>query len=234
MATFKDIINDVIFESSNKYLKCFYTVEVHIDEANKDIQQNNQAPQQIQQTPEVQAPAPDQSVVSGNQQAPQPDEQVDKTTKPIIEEVIDFPRKSGFVVIQKEDVLQINNIGQLISKLSNSDHVEQNSLEKIFEKPGTKKNGNVLNEFTADLILVAIGYSTEKKLSDIVGKNDSFFFDISYGVDKENSVGLLVSKSKGDTNFSISLKQNGEVIDAAFNLQALNSQIIYYRNLMGD
>ena len=35
MATFKDVVKDVINESSNKYLKCFYAIDVHIDEANQ-------------------------------------------------------------------------------------------------------------------------------------------------------------------------------------------------------
>lgn len=238
MATFKDIVKDVINESSNKYLKCFYTIDVHIDEANQQAD-NISAFQQVNP---VAAPAPVTPLTQsgtapaspGAPEVPSSEPVSPEEPTPFIKEEVINEKKKGEIVIKEEEGLQIQTVDDLIAFLTKHHHSEQTMMERVLDKPGTKKTGTLLNELTSDLILVAIGSNTDKKLTDIVGKNDSFFFDISYGKDRDDSIGFNLSKSSGNNNFSLSLKQNGKILTNPFNLNALNSQIVYYRNLMED
>ena len=218
-----DIVSSIFLEdkidTSNKSLKIFYNMDIHIKNPNTEIPE-----QPVQQEPTQQAIQP----------APQ---QIPPTQVAAVEKML---KKAKKVFFEDEFTLgnKNNNNGDYVYKnegiltVPKEEYENIQSLDDLLDYIGDSSDdsGNrILDEAAIELVLAMTGI-TQTPLEDLVKKEDKVLIDVSYGNKKEDSIGFKVLKRDGVNNLSIVMKKDNEILDAKFDLKNFNSQLLAFRN----
>lgn len=221
-----DIVSSIFLEdkidTSNKSLKIFYNMDIHIKNPNTEIPE-----QPVQQEPTQQAIQP----------ATQPTQQVPPAQVAAEEKII---KKAKKVFLEDEFTLgnKNNNNGDYVYKnegiltVPKEEYENIQSLDDLLDYIGDSSDdsGNrILDEAAIELVLAMTGI-TQTPLEDLVKKEDKVLIDVSYGNKKEDSIGFKVLKRDGVNNLSIVMKKDNEILDAKFDLKNFNSQLLAFRN----
>lgn len=217
MAKFKNIFEDIFLvekktESTNRTLKVFYNIDVHINNPEEQPEQpvqNNQ--------PAAQQPAATPVVAQAPQVAPAaPMESVKENRNLLTEESeLDYVYKNaGVVGVSNEEADNIQTFEDLLDFLADK----------------TDNTGrHILDEVVVEVVLAMSGTS-KIPIEDIVKKEDKIIISVDYGHKIDDSIGFKLLKRIGVNDISIVMKKDNEVLDAKFDLRQFNGQIINYRN----
>ena len=218
-----DIVSSIFLEdkinTSNKSLKIFYNMDIHIKNPNTEIPE-----QPVQQEPTQQAIQPAPQQIPPTQVAAE-EKMLKKAKKVFFEDEFTLGNKNnnngdyvykneGILTVPKEEYENIQSLDDLLDYIGDS----------------SDDSGNrILDEAAIELVLAMTGI-TQTPLEDLVKKEDKVLIDVSYGNKKEDSIGFKVLKRDGVNNLSIVMKKDNEILDAKFDLKNFNSQLLAFRN----
>lgn len=218
-----DIVSSIFLEdkidTSNKSLKIFYNMDIHIKNPNTEIPE-----QPVQQEPTQQAIQPAPQQIPPTQVAAE-EKIIKKAKKVFFEDEFTLGNKNnnngdyvykneGILTVPKEEYENIQSLDDLLDYIGDS----------------SDDSGNrILDEAAIELVLAMTGI-TQTPLEDLVKKEDKVLIDVSYGNKKEDSIGFKVLKRDGVNNLSIVMKKDNEILDAKFDLKNFNSQLLAFRN----
>lgn len=216
MSTLKNIIDEVILEAKQDTLKIFYSVDVFIQEFEKEPEEETPAVAVEPEVPATETP---------------PTEEV-PATESVITEAIIKKKIDGELSVPKEDALNIQTIQDLIDYLSDKNHTNSTIVEKVLDKKPSGKQEKILTPEIQEVVLILTGVGGEKELGDIIDKGDKVIIDIDYGLEKANSIGFKVNKNAGTDVFSIMMKKDGKILSGTFSQEIINKQILFFRNYL--
>lgn len=200
----ENIIDEVILEKKEETLKCWYNIDVFIQEFQKDEEETEEP---------LSMPETGTGVETGGATETEEETPATESTE-YITEAIYKNKGEGELVVSKQEAMNIQTVDDLLDYLSD---------KKISGKP-------IIDKISQEVILIMMNINTDKQISDIINEGDKFILEIDYGKAEDDSIGFKVNKKAGTKSYSLSLKKDGKIHEGAFNLTALEQQILYYRN----
>lgn len=211
MAKLSSLIKEVLYEEKEKNLKLYYTTDIFIQEFPEEEEPEEEPEQQAPVAPEPQQAAPTAPTapeVAGGEQAP-PAEATEEKEKPLNEEI--FKSKTqGELTIPNEEAKSILTLNDL--------------LEHVGDKKDADEN-QILNDLVVEVVKSLSGQETDKAVQDVLNKGDKCNIIMDYGFDKEDSIGLQVSKNPGVNLATMIMRKDGNPMTGDFNLQVFNQTI---------
>jgi len=212
MAKLQSVINEVLYEASEKNLKIFYKTDVFIQdfeepEGKEEPEEPVEEPVVAEpEAPIVQQPVPAQATV-GSQVVAQ--EETKEKEKPLTEDI--FKSKTeGTITVELEKAKTILTLDDLLEYLENQKSEEGNQI---------------LDELTVEIIKSLADATTEKVVSDILHKGDKCNVTLDYGFDEQDSIGFQISKNAGVDLATMIMRKDGNPMTGAFNLAVFNQTI---------
>jgi len=211
MAKLSSLIKEVLYEEKEKNLKIYYTTDVFIQEF-PDEEEPEEEPEQQAPAPEAPAPAapaaPTAPEVAGGEQAP-PVEATKEKENLIVEEI--FKSKTqGEITVTQDEAKSILTLNDLLEYLED-------------KKDGDERQ--IVNDLTVEVIKALSGQETDQAVQEVLNKGDKCNITLDYGFDKEDSIGLQVSKNPGVNLATMIMRKDGSPMTGNFNLQVFNQTI---------
>lgn len=210
MKNITDIFDDVfIAEAKQDTLNLIYNIDVALTgvPTNKDIAKEKAAQPA---TEPATTPTPDAAVPATVPAATeQPVEAAFEQLKNVINEATKMVKKEGVLAVPKESSENIQTVSDLLDYLKDHGGIDK-----------------VVMELITNLV---IDPGNEEAMA-LIGKNDKIIAEVSYGTKKADSIGFKVNKNAGVGDISIMMLKDGELLDAKFDKDLVNKQILYYRN----
>lgn len=94
----------------------------------------------------------------------------------------------------------------------------------------TDQKEDILNELEKEAILLMMELKSGKALSDLLSEGDKIIAEVTFGNSEEDNIGFRINKRAGTQSYTVSLIKNNQIVPSKFNVNALESQIVYYRN----
>lgn len=208
MAKLQSIINEVLYEATEKNLKIFFKTDVFIQDFKEPEEEEEEEPVTTEPViTEPVAPIAQQPATVGSQVIAQ--EETEEKEKLLTEDI--FKSKTeGIDTIKQEKAKTILTLDDLLEYLENQKDDEGN---------------RILDELTVEIIKSLADATTEKVVSDILHKGDKCNVTLDYGFDEQDSIGFQISKNAGVDLATMIMRKDGDPMTGAFNLAVFNQTI---------
>ena len=219
MVKVSSLLEEVLYEvQKEKTIKLFYNINMFIQDFKDEKPEEPAVPAEPVEPVQPEVPAAPVApepvpALGATEPTPQPVESTKNSGK-ILNEEIFKARSNGLLTIKKEDAENIQTLNDLL------DYVSDN-----------KESGkSLINNIAIEIILNVV--EQKENVADIINKGDKVLLDIDYGFDKDDSIGIKVTKVAGSETISVTMKKDSKILTGPFNLPEFNKQIIFYRNSM--
>lgn len=118
-----------------------------------------------------------------------------------------FLKDKGVINIPKDKALNILSLNDLLATLQQG-------------------NTKIINELVSEIILALSGQKTENVIQDLLKENDKCNITLDYGLAKDDSIGVQVSKNKSVESASLIMRKDGSVFGSGKFNKAVFDQTI--------
>lgn len=202
MAKVSDLIDQVLYEKKQqKSTFIFYNMDVFIQEFKEE------PAEEPQPEPEVQPEQPEG--ITGEE--PQQEEST-KEKRLIVsvlnEEIFKF-KSEGVISVPIKEAKSIITLEDVLAYMNRVD---------------TEKN-DIINDLVIETILNLINPETQQNAQEILNEGDKLNVMIDYGFDKEDSIGIQISKNPGSQVATLLLRKDGKPMNGPFDVTIFNNTI---------
>lgn len=196
MAKVSDLIDQVLYEKKQqKSTSIFYNIDVFIQEFKEEP---------------IEEPAEQPEGITGEEPVQQEESTKEKRliVSVLNEEIFKF-KSEGVLKVPIEEAKSIITLEDILAYMNKVD-TEQN---------------DIINDLVIETILNLIEPETQQNAQEILNEGDKLNIMIDYGFDKEDSIGIQISKNPGSKVATLLLRKDGKPMNGPFDVTIFNNTI---------